>query len=264
MDESFVDPFENDGNGKDDLDDILGIGNSEHIEPTKTKESSETKVETVLPTANLPDTEDEIPSLNGDNFPHDYSKMADRIRSHYRLLPKLDYDSIYREISELSVKSCPTPTLQVLNDEIQKVQAAKDRLSDIFVEVIKVYNYKKRAVDILHDSWGKFTSEKNAEARKGDATFRLCNFELDLAEAEALLKAVTHIFRNLDSFHDTLSRRITICQVTMKLHDFGRTALPDYNFDKVSLSEKISSNIFPEDETSKNKEDVSVPKLEGF
>jgi len=244
----------------DELDEILGthvMGVPDFIEPTKSKQPE------TLETTISNDLTDEIPTLNGDGFPIEYVKMVDRIRSHYKLIPKLDYDKIDKEISELSVKSCPTPTLQVLSDEIQKVQGAKDRLSEIFVDVIKVYNYKKRAVDILHDSWGKFTSEKNAEGRKGDAAFRLSNFELDLAKTEAVLKSITHIFRNLDSQHDGLSRRITICQLTMKLHDFGRSALPDYDFDKTTSTEKQSLDIFSKDEST-NKEGGREPELHGF
>jgi len=257
MPEDFVDPLTKDNSGRDELDDILGIDDSDFIEPSKPK-TPEVSIETTPSTV-----EDDTPTLNGDEFPTEYIKMVDRIRSHYKLLPKLDYIKIYSELGELSVKSCPTPTLQVLNDEIQKVQASKDRLSDIFVEVIKVYNYKKRAVDILQDSWGKFTTEKNAESRRGDSAFRISNFILDLAETEALLKSVTHIFRNLDSFHDTLSRRITIYQVTMKMQDFGRNMLPDYDFDKTAPAEKPSLDIFSKDETT-SKEGGSDPELHGF
>lgn len=202
------------------------------------------------------------PELRGSDFPTEYIGMVERIRKQYSMLTDLDYDAIDGEISDLSVKSCPTPSLQVLGDEIQKVQAAKDRLSEIFVDVIKVYNYKKRAVDILRDSWGKFTSEKNAEARKGDSAFRLSNFELDFATTEGLLKSVTHIFRNLDSLHDTLSRRITISQLILKQHEFGRTNLPDYDFDKVT-SKTSSADMFDKEEPN-NKEEGGGPKLESF
>jgi len=87
-------------------------------------------------------------------------------------------------------------------------------------------------VDILKESWGKYTDEKNAEKRKGDGAFRLSDFEVDFAQVESLFRAITHIVRNLDSLHDSLSRRITIYQSLLKLHDVGRGALPDFDFDK--------------------------------
>lgn len=205
----------------DEFDDILGTESN-----IKSVQTVDQLVEGVKET-------DEI-FLRGNDCPVEYVSMVNRIKRQYDLLPKIDFDKVYKELSDLTVKSCPTPSLQVLNDEIQKVQAAKDRLSEIFVNVLKCYNFKKRAVDILVDSWGKFTSEKNAEGRKGDASFRLSNFSLDLALIEGLLKSCTHILRNLDSLHDTLSRRITIIQLTMKLGDIGRTALPDFDFDRSS------------------------------
>jgi hypothetical protein len=218
---------------------------------TKTEEIIETKVDVIdvispiskeiivadpqITTQNAKIEDDqEEPILIGDDFPSNYLKVVERIRVQYSFLPKLDYDSIYKEISELSIKSSPTPTLQVLNDELHKVQAAKDRLSEIFMDVIKCYNFKNRAVDILKDSWGKFTSEKNTEGRKGDATFRLSDFLSDFARVESLFKSCNHVFKNLDSLHDNLSRRITIWQMLMKLGDIGRGALPNYDFDKIA------------------------------
>jgi len=187
---------------------------------------------------------EEIPILRGEDYPQDYIKMVERIKAQYTLLPSLNYDALYKELAELSIKSAPTPTLQVLNDELHKVQSAKDRLSEILVEVIKCYNFKNRAVDILKDSWGKFTSEKNTESRKGDATFRLSDFIADFAIVEALFKACNHVFKNLDSLHDNLSRRITICQLLLKLRDMGRGALPDFDFDK---SGEMKPELFGED-----------------
>ena len=65
---------------------------------------------------------EDIPSLRGEGFPSDYIGMVERIKWQYEMLPHMDYDAIYTEMAELSIKACPTPTLQVLNDEIQKVQ----------------------------------------------------------------------------------------------------------------------------------------------
>lgn len=219
---------------------------------TATQETSNV-IQTEIPTY-----DDIIPNIVGKDISEDYFEVVRRIRNQYRLLPILDYDKIYRELAELSVKSNPSPTLQVLNDEIQKVQSAKDRLSEILINVIKIYNFKKRAVDILIDSWGKFTSEKNAEGRKGDAAWRLSHFSIDFSLVEALLKACTHVLKNLDSIHDSLSRRITIIQITVKLQDIGRGALPDFDFGKSSsgLDELVSD---------RQEDDVrGAPKSEDF
>ena len=251
MVEEFSEPLSKDTHGVDELDDLLG---SDFVK------AEDPKVETNIPiNANTSSvtissatiSSEVIPELMGTEYPEPYVKMVLKIRRQYERLPKLDYDAIYSEISDLSVKSCPTPSLAILNDELHRVQAAKDRLSEIFIDVIKCYNYKKRAVDILKDAWGKFTSEKNAEGRKGDATFRLSSFLADFAETEALSKSCDHILRNLDSLNDNLSRRITIWQLMTKLQDIGRGAMPHLDFDR-TVGE-MDSNLFDHDKNREEK-----------
>jgi len=233
--ETFNDPLTKDTNGQDDLDSIFG-------EQIKSIPVDKKSPDIVIPPTNTSDitnsntdveglTESCVPSLRGDNFDEEYLKVVNRIKAQYSLLPKLDYDKMYKELSELNIKSSPTPNLQTLNDELQKVQAAKDRLSEIFIDVVRSFNFKERAVDILTDAWGRFTLEKNADGRKGDAQYRLSNFAIDLANTQGLLKACTHILKNLDSVHENLSRRITVYQLILKI-DLSRNALPDYDFEK--------------------------------
>jgi hypothetical protein len=183
------------------------------------------------------------PSIVGDGIPIEYETIVNRIKETYSSLPILDYDELYKELAELSVKSCPTPTLQVLNVEIQKVQGAKDRLSEIFVNVLRTYTFKKRAVDILRDSWAKYANDKSADKRKADAISKTSLFEIDFGRTESMLKVCTHILRNLDSLHDSLSRRITVMQLQLKLHDIGRGALPDFDFDKGDKDEDVFETI---------------------
>ena len=171
-----------------------------------------------------------LPRLVGDGYSPDFLSMVERVYDTYKILPNLEYDKLYRELADLSITSSPTPTLQILNDEIQKVQASKDRLSEIMVKVLECHNIKKRLVDILVTAWGKFSLEKNAEGRKGDGLFRLSDFSIDFAKVESLLKVCTHVLKNLDSFHDSLSRRITINQLLLKMNDMGRGALPDHTY----------------------------------
>lgn len=201
----------------------------------------------------------DIPELRGTGYPQEFLDMTERLRAAYKLLPKINYELIYKELEDLSIQSSPAPTLQVLNDELYKIQAAKDRLSEILIDVIKCYNYKNRVIDILQDSWGKFTSEKNTEGRKGDAAYRISNFLADFAEIEALSKVCNHILKNLDSVHDNLSRRITIWQMILKLRDVGRSALPDIDFSKPDCM----SSLFGSDKEN-DKDENGEPKLRDF
>ena len=242
-----------------DLDDILGLNDASDakVQPTIATNVVSKTTEVIVKM----DEDDEVyPILMGSDYPPDYLRIVDRIRIQYDRLPKIDYDAIYKEISELSLSSSPTPTLQVLNDELHRVQSAKDRLSEILIDVIKAYNFKNRAVDILKDSWGKFTSEKNTEGRKGDATFRLSDFLSDFAQLEALSKACNHVLKNLDSLHYNLSRRITIWQLLLKLRDVGRGSTPDFDFNKVESKDELFGNDSKENDGS----DGSGPQLQNF
>lgn len=244
----FKDPLSEDYGGKDEMDVILSEKDDEFfidfdadpdsitVDEKPSKPQPETTQAVEAPSDSpFEESKVEQPEIRGGDCPRDFQSLVDRVLIQYRLLPPLDYTAIYQELAELSIKSCPTPSLQVLNDELQKVQGAKDRLSEIFVAVVQCHNFKKRAVDILQDAWGKFTEEKNADGRKGDAAFRLSNFTMDFAKVEALLKACSHILKNLDSLHDSLSRRITVYQLTLKLQDIGRGALPDFDFERKGL-----------------------------
>ena len=226
-----------------DFDDIMGLDNSSEskIQPTVTNTDT---AKPVVPLIKIDSEGDGLPVLMGSDYPPEYMRIVDRVKIQYDRLPKINYDAIYKEISELSICSNPTPTLQVLNDELHRVQASKDRLSEILIDVIKTYNFKNRAVDILKDAWGKFTTEKNTEGRKGDATFRLSDFMCDFAQLEALSKACNHVLKNLDSLHDNLSRRITIWQLILKLRDVGRGSLPDFDFSKnESMTDLFSKEV---------------------
>jgi len=192
------------------------------------------------------------PELNGEDFPVHYLNIVKRMQNQYEKMPFLDYDKIYSELSDLSIKSTPTPTLQDLNDEIQKVQSAKDRLSEIFVMTLRNHTFKCRALDVLRDTWGRFSSENSADKRRGDAAFRLSEFEEDFANVEALLKSCYHILKTLDSLHESLSRRITVIQLQLKLHDFGRGALPDIDLSSYDRDGK-GGNIFDNEENKENK-----------
>jgi len=205
--------------------------------------------------------------MGSEKFPEDYKTLYDRIIMQYKLLPQINYDHIYKEIASQSVKSCPTPSLSDLNAELEKVQAAKDRMCEIFIDVLKCHTFKKRAVDIIRDSWLKFAGGKaegkNESIRKGESVYIASDFEQDLAQVEALIQACKHIIKNLDSLTENLSRRITIIQLQVKVQDIGRGMSPDFT-DKRAISELSLSEIAEEvgidsnKNTEKDQSDVVV------
>ena len=226
----------------DDFDDLLGdIGAEAETPPVAESKAQEVPSDT--PTT--PQTEetpvqvgepqvvddDAPPKLVGDDYPEQYKRLAERVEYQYSCLPQLDYNEIYEELGDLAIKSHPSPTLQMINDEIQKVQAAKERLSEIYRNVERNFFLKKRSVDILESAWAKYTTEKSADKRKGDGSMRVSNFLTDFALTEACYKVCQHIIKNLDSCHESLSRQITVNQLLLKMNDYGRRSTPDYDYE---------------------------------
>jgi hypothetical protein len=227
-------------------------------ESIEKKEINEEVVVVDMPDNNLPKIIGEVPK--------EYKDMVDRFIDMYQDLPLINYNDLYSELADLNVDSRPTPTLQLINLKLQKVQASKDRLAEIFQEVIRCYTFKKRAVNILSESWNKFAEGTSADKRKSDSSFKLSEFHADLAKIESLYNVCEHILRNLDSQSNSISRQITIIQSQLKMFDMGRGSLPDFDFNQSSLNEGFESlgdnieskNIVDFDESQKiNAEELS-------
>jgi len=231
--------------GLDEFDELLGdIGKEESEESEESDALTSDLTEKPLEVTDKDKTpatpevevkaegdESDIPQLMGDDYPLQYIDLVDRVQYQYKCLPVLNYKEIYEELSDLAIKSNPSPTLQGINDEIQKVQAAKERLSEIYRHVERNFFLKKRSVDIIESAWAKYTNEKSADKRKGDAVLRVSNFTIDFALVEACYRVCQHVIKNLDSCHESLSRQITVNQLLLKMNDFSRGGLPDYDFE---------------------------------
>lgn len=222
-------------------------------EQVSNNEDLPAKDDVVEPESDLGPVDERLPKLIGDDFPVSFKEAYSRAIALYEDLPVLEEAEIYAELGDLTVRSKQTGTIDVVNQELQRVQAAKERLSEIMVNVLRCHTVKKRIVDILFDAWMSCSSASSTDKRKGDASLRLIEFETDLSRTESLMKATNHIARNLDSLQDNLSRRITIFQLQLKLQDVGRGALPEYDFndikDKDVLgSDKIESYEDPDDD----------------
>lgn len=210
------------------VDDMSFLDEDKPNTPVTQPKDEQTKIEQEQKSDIKTEVKSGFPKLLSGSFPVDYINTVNKVLEYYSRLPTVDYIAMYKELEVLSVKSCPTPTLQVLNQELQRLQASKERLCEIQSNISQCHTYKKRGLDLLRDSWGNFSTEKSADKRSGDAAYRLCEFEMDFAEVDAALKVVTHISRNLDGLQENLSRRITIFQLQLKLHDMGRTGLPEF------------------------------------
>jgi hypothetical protein len=215
-------------------DDILGDDFFDDLDEYNNESSTSTGDE-------IEEVSDGLPRLVGSDYPESYKQIVNRFLAMYSTLPLINYDELHAEVAHLNVDSSPTPTLQLINLKLQKIQASKDRLAEIYQEVIRCYTFKKRAVNIISEAWSKFAEGSSQDKRKSDSAFRLSEFHADLAQIEALYNVCDHVLRNLDSQSQAISRQITIIQSQLKMFDIGRGALPDFDFNKSSLNEGFES-----------------------
>jgi len=132
-----------------------------------------------------------------------------------------DYSKTYDELRNLNVVVSPNPSLQQISVEIQKVQSAKDRVSQILVDVHRNFIVRKRVCELLREGWSAFSNQTSAEKRKGESFLKMRQFIESASEAESLYKATAHIMKNLDSKHESLSRQVTVYNLALKLNDFS-------------------------------------------
>jgi len=205
---------------------------------------------------------DSLPQPLGDNLPVEFSSMISKVHAMYRMFPEIDQEAMYEELLNLSVKTISTPTLQLVNQELQKVQAVKERLAEIMISLVRVHTFKKRQVDILKESWIHFSTEKSADKRKADSVYRLSEFESDFLAIDALWKTANHILQNLSSTQEILSRRITIFNIEAKVYENGRHGIPDYEFRGASLNDEIGSPIEIDDSDNQSDGPLEADELE--
>jgi hypothetical protein len=190
---------------------------------------------------------DSGPNLSGNGFPDEFNELVLRTVENYKTLPEIDYEKIYGELQSLTIKSRPTPTLQLISEELQKVQALKERVGEIMKTIIPSHTMKKRHVDILKDSWVLFSNERSADKRKADSIYRISEFESDFLAIDCLMKTASHIVKNLDSIQEILSRRITIVSLELKISELGRNTVTDYDFSGPSSSDVDWDSVAGED-----------------
>lgn len=239
----------------DDLFDADGFDDPSE----KAEEASNGEINKVVDEVkdSVADGRSRFPKLIGSesDYPAAYRQVVDRFIALYAKLPIINYDELHKEIANLNVESKPTSTLQLINVRLQEIQGAKDRLAEIYQEVVRCYTIKKRAVNILTEAWNKFADGSSADKRKSDSAFRLSDFHADLAEVEALNIACDHSLKNLDSQSNAISRQITIIQSELKLFDIGRGSLPDFDFNKGALNEGFESlGDFPSNDANTQKD----------
>ena len=206
----------------------------------------------------------EIPKIStaGVTIPIEYQDVVDRINLAYEMLPSIDYNALYSELATLGVQPTSGYIPAEIGRQLDEVQGAKDRVSEIYMLVDRHCIMKKAFVNTLKNVWYKFSSkDSNKEKREGEAAYVIHNYILDYAKIEALESTCKHVWSNLESSHKILQNKISVMQITVKLDYGARSANTEYDFSKSAHISKLSSNNIDLN-TPENNENKIIPTPE--
>jgi len=170
-----------------------------------------------------------IPTIETIANGEEYSRVVENAQGMLGELKPLDYSALRMELRKLNFSMSENPSLQQLNLEIQKIQAAKDRLTEIMMDATNDYIMRQRIADVLLEGWQKYSTDSSADKRKADATTKFSQFITTAAKAEAFYKTVSQVLKNVDSKHEAASRRVTCFSLALKLRDISR-GTPDGDY----------------------------------
>lgn len=161
----------------------------------------------------------EAPQLEPTNDISDFERVATRMAKKLEASRVVDYETVYAELPKLTVRLEEDPSLQQLSLEMQKVQAAKDRVAELLKHAVRNALLHKRVGEVLLKGWNRFSNEKSSDKREGEAMIKLSQFIEAEIEAESFYRTISGVMKNLDSQHEAVSRQISCLSLTLKLRD---------------------------------------------
>lgn len=143
-------------------------------------------------------------------------------------LPKLDIDKFRDEMFDMHVDVYENPTTFQITESMAKVQAYKDRLSEIVNLVEHEYITRKRVNEILFDANQAVSKQSSADKRKGEATLRFPILLLKFSAIDSFRSEVTNKVNNMRSIGETISRQASIMQMQITLGEYRKKNPEDF------------------------------------
>ena len=143
-------------------------------------------------------------------------------------LPKLDVDKLRDEMFDMHVDVYENPTTFQITESMAKVQAYKDRLSEIVNLVEHEYITRKRVNEILFDANQAVSKQSSADKRKGEATLRFPILLLKFSAIDSFRSEVTNKVNNIRSIGETISRQVSIMQMQITLGEYRKKTSEDF------------------------------------
>ena len=147
----------------------------------------------------------------------DFDRICHTMSNKLVALGNNDYDVIRKELHQLSAPLSDSPNPDVLSKDLSRIQAFRDRAVEIVRVLTNIYLTHKRVVEILTHGWPKYSIEKSAEKREGEALLKFSNFIMAASDAEAIYRHALGVMKNLESQQENVSRQISCAIVSSKI-----------------------------------------------
>ena len=162
--------------------------------------------------------EETIESYKGNNVSMaDIENISNNI---IKSLPVLDRNKLREEMQNMIVNIPEAPTTFDINQGLALSQAYRDRLTEIYVDIMKEVKIRKRCLEMLFDANNLISKASSADKRKGEATLKYPMQILQLESADAFLKEVEQVLNNMKSTFDTFSRAGSILALQVQLGEY--------------------------------------------
>lgn len=144
-------------------------------------------------------------------------------------IPKLNRNELREEMSQMIVNVPENPTTFDINKGLALSQAYRDRLTEIYIDIMKEVKIRKRCLEMLFDANNLVSKATSLDKRKGDATLKYPMQILQYESADAFLKEVEQILNNMKSTFDTISRAGSILSLQVQLGEYKGNKNDDFN-----------------------------------
>lgn len=223
---------------KEELESLLNSTEKDDHEPLKENLggslSIQQKKKPMTPAQEAKMRDEEFLSLDAKEILDlDYNKVfKDRLYEFIALYR--DYDFLTEETIEnfinksdiditLSIEN--EGDIEIFNDQIDKIQRAKDEFMPILNKAYRDYKFVTRWFEHFHAVWsGKFSRLSSDKKREGEAEFILGFMIKDMIRCDAMYENAKSIFKNLLDKYEEVSRKITVIQEVFKI--FGDIQRP--------------------------------------
>jgi len=143
-------------------------------------------------------------------------------------VPRMDYSMLRSEIKEVCSNvsvSSSTMAPSDLAGDMERIQAARDRMVEILADAHMCSTIKKDVAKMMTSSAKKTSAESSSDRRDGDAIIKVVEYSISSTEADAFYKFCDIMYAGLNNKYNSVGKRIACLQESVRITAFGNTAL---------------------------------------